>query len=121
MSELREVVAEVGGESVRGYFHGWRHYSQIVEPSIMRGGHGGGQISETYAIVEAEDGKVFCCLPGKLRFIVKKDYPGGGCDVCKKYAVRRVHLIGNSDGLGVIKVMFCPSCGRDLRGNNNEG
>lgn len=39
-----------------GYFHCWEHYSNVIVPSPMIGGHPGGTISCVYAIIEFEDG-----------------------------------------------------------------
>lgn len=38
-----------------GYFHCWEHYMKPIEPSLMMGGHGGGQISYVLGIVELEN------------------------------------------------------------------
>lgn len=40
-------------------FHCWEHYSEIIEPSILKGGHRGGVIGCTFGIIENENGKVF--------------------------------------------------------------
>ena len=117
MSELRKCVAVINGEKREGFFHGWSHYANVLEPSCLRGGHAGGQVSETYAIIEGYDGVVFRCVPEKVVFQKEKESNrADGCDVCKKYGVRQVYLVGNRDGLGGIKIKFCPECGRDLRG-----
>ena len=39
-------------------FHGWNHVAEIAAPSLLTGGHPGGQLSATYALVEYEDGTV---------------------------------------------------------------
>ena len=39
-----------------GYFHCWEHYSTVIEPSPMIGGHPGGVISYVRGIVEFPDG-----------------------------------------------------------------
>lgn len=46
-------LCEVDGEL--GYFHTWEQRSDVVEPSIMRGGHPGGSVSRVYGIVEFKD------------------------------------------------------------------
>ena len=50
-------------------FHRWADWSEIVEPAIMRGGHGGGVVRAALAIVEFEDGAVGRVLPEKVRFL----------------------------------------------------
>lgn len=114
MSEKRKCIAVIGDEKREGVFHGWSHYATVLEPSLMRGGHAGGQISETYAIIEGLDGKVFRCVPEKVVFVPEKVYPGGGCDYCRKYAVSHVMPLGNRDGLGAVKAKYCFNCGRRL-------
>ena len=39
-----------------GYFHCWEHYSTVIEPSPMIGGHPGGTISYIRGVVEFTDG-----------------------------------------------------------------
>ena len=59
-------LCEVNGRY--GYFHTWEHYSEIVPPSLLRGGHSGGVIAGTFAIVEFQD-SVERVDPTKLKFI----------------------------------------------------
>lgn len=47
-------LCEVNGEL--GYFHCWENYSDVVAPSLMQGGHHGGQYSRMLGIVEFPDG-----------------------------------------------------------------
>lgn len=49
-------------------FHCWEHYSEIIEPSILKGGHSGGVIGCTFGIVENENGKVFRVPAYKITF-----------------------------------------------------
>jgi len=56
----------VNGE--KALFHRWADYAAVLEPSPMRGGHPGGQMRQTYAIVEMEDGQVKEVLPSKVVF-----------------------------------------------------
>lgn len=49
-------------------FHRWEEYAVVIEPSPMVGGHRGGQLCQTYAIVEMEDGQVKEVKPSKIRF-----------------------------------------------------
>lgn len=64
-TELRPCM--VGDK--KALFHTWNHYSEIVPPSVMVGGHSGGVVSDTYAIVEYEDGSVSRCEVGEVRFL----------------------------------------------------
>lgn len=52
----------------KALFHKWSDYSRVIEPSILRGGHGGGLISRTVAIIETEDGKIHQVLPNEIWF-----------------------------------------------------
>lgn len=52
--EWEKRLCKVDGEL--GYFHTWEQWSDVVEPSIMRGGHPGGSVSRVYGIVEFKDG-----------------------------------------------------------------
>ena len=53
----------------KALFHRWHEYRAIIEPSVLRGGHAGGQISELFAIVEFEDGSVKYIRGSHIRFI----------------------------------------------------
>ena len=39
-------------EGRAGYFIGFEQYSDVIEPSLLKGGHPGGQYSRTYGLVE---------------------------------------------------------------------
>ena len=49
-----------------GFFHKWTKVSQIVGPSM--GGHSGGVVTGTLAIVEFLDGSVATVEPQRIRF-----------------------------------------------------
>lgn len=53
----------------RALFHMFTTMAHPVEPSPLRGGHPGGQISTPYAVVEYEDGKVEFVTPLRVRFL----------------------------------------------------
>ena len=53
----------------RAMFHCWSEVSQIVPPSPMMGGYPGGVISNTYGVVEFEDGRVKRVEPESIRFV----------------------------------------------------
>lgn len=50
-----------------GYFHTWEHWSNVVNASLLQGGHPGGQISQVYGIVEFED-RVQRVDPSRIEF-----------------------------------------------------
>lgn len=43
---------------VTALFHGWSHVAEVAAPSPLIGGHGGGQLAATFALLEYEDGTV---------------------------------------------------------------
>lgn len=58
---------EVNGE--KAIFHCWEQYSQVIAPSLLRGGHGGGQIAQVFGIVEFKDGAVRRIQPHEIKFV----------------------------------------------------
>jgi hypothetical protein len=65
MTELRRCT--VKGNNA--WFHRWCDKSRIVPPSPMIGGHGGGVIRDTVAIVEHDDGTIHEYYPTEVKFI----------------------------------------------------
>lgn len=57
------------GYEIKALFHCWNHCSELVGESPLRDGHPGGQISDTFAIVEYEDGTVHEVEPQNIRFV----------------------------------------------------
>lgn len=57
------------GQDLKALFHCWDHRSELYDASPMIGGHPGGQVSGTFAIVEYEDGTVHEVKPQNIRFI----------------------------------------------------
>lgn len=55
-----------------GYFHAWEQCSDVVPPSIMRGGHQGGVVSQMYALVEFTDG-IKRVQPWDIKFVDEKN------------------------------------------------
>lgn len=53
----------------RALFHVFITMAHPVEPSLLRGGAPGGQLSEPYAVVEYEDGRVEFVTPLRVRFL----------------------------------------------------
>lgn len=56
----------------RALFHRWNEVTQVLPPSNMVGGHCGGGVSQTFAIVELEDGTVKECYPYEIKFLDEK-------------------------------------------------
>ena len=54
---------------IKALFHCWSHKSALVGESCLRGGHPAGQISETFGIVEYEDGTIHEVEPTQIRFV----------------------------------------------------
>lgn len=69
MNRLR--LCMVGDE--QALFHRWTEERQLVDASPMIGGHPGGEIASTLAIVEYMDGRVERVLPEQIRFLDTKD------------------------------------------------
>ena len=70
LSELRPCT--VNGQ--KALFHKWEDCANVIEPSPMINGHQGGQIKETYAIVEMEDGRILEVKPIKVKFENTSEY-----------------------------------------------
>lgn len=64
-AELRPCLVD----GKRALWHEWTTRWEIVPPSIMAGGHGGGQVSASLALVEFEDGTVAEVYPSRVRFL----------------------------------------------------
>lgn len=62
----------VDGE--KALFHRWEDFATVIEPSPMVGGHPGGQLRETFAIVEMESGQVMEVKPTKVKFEDTSEY-----------------------------------------------
>ena len=52
----------------KALFHLWSTYSYVIAPSPMIGGHNGGVISGTVAIIETADGKICEVYPNEIQF-----------------------------------------------------
>lgn len=71
--ELRPCyIAIKRGKKEKGLFHGWNFISNVIEPSIMIGGHPGGVVSYCTGIVELEDGRIVEGLPTNITFVKGK-------------------------------------------------
>jgi hypothetical protein len=61
----------------KALFHCWSFHSDIYSPSPLVGGHGGGVVARTAAIVELEDGSVTLIHPQSIKFV---------SGICEEYA-----------------------------------
>lgn len=52
----------------KAVFHQWSPFSYIVPPSLMVGGHDGGVVSGTRAIIETDNGVILEVLPMEIQF-----------------------------------------------------
>lgn len=50
-------------------FHEWAHEAFVIRESPLVGGHPGGQIAHTYAIIEHDDGTITLERPENIKFI----------------------------------------------------
>lgn len=85
-AELRPCLVD----GKRALWHKWTTRWEIVPPSIMAGGHGGGQVSASLALVEFEDGTVAEVYPSRVRFLDT---------VCKMDKVEGAFLYAEERGL----------------------
>ena len=68
-SEKNKTVIIRKEEVHKALFHCWNYRSELVDSSPMIGGHPGGQVSGTFAIVEYEDGTIHEVEPTQIRFV----------------------------------------------------
>lgn len=76
-TELRPCV--INGKE-KGMFHQWERWQQPIGESPMIGGHGAGQVSRIYALVENEEGQMNRYEPESIKFVDNKvkEYAFGG-------------------------------------------
>ena len=68
--ELNVYEKEIEPEhEIKALFHCWNHRSELYDASPMIGGHTGGQVSGTFAIVEYEDGTIHEVEPTQIKFV----------------------------------------------------
>ena len=65
----RKYRIKKSAEDIKALFHCWGYRSELVDASPMIGGHPGGQVSGTFAIVEYEDGTIHEAEPTQIRFV----------------------------------------------------
>ena len=63
------LYTEEPEHEIKALFHFWDYRSELYGASPMIGGHPGGQVSGTFAIVEYEDGTIHEVEPQYIRFV----------------------------------------------------
>lgn len=58
----------------KAMFHQWINRAQIAPPSMMVGGHSGGQLWDVFGLVEMEDGQMKEVYPSKVIFADGGDF-----------------------------------------------
>lgn len=66
MDKLRKCIID---DTMYGKFHRWVERAEIIPSSAFIGGHNGGVVKDTFALVELEDGRVIERRPDRIRFI----------------------------------------------------
>lgn len=81
-SEYRPCIVD----EKKALFHRWEDFKNVIGESMMRGGHGAGQIAYTLGIVEFEDGKIKRVGPENIKFCDNKiaDYSFGMSEKAKE-------------------------------------
>ena len=64
-AEYRPCI--VDGE--KALFHRWLNFAYVVDASLMIGGHPGGQVADTFGLVEMKNGAVRKVAPTSIRFL----------------------------------------------------
>ena len=72
MTVKKELRPCIVGNSEKALFHQWEQFSEVIPPSPMIGGHGGGVVSYVFGIVETESGQVRRVPPNDIIFIDNK-------------------------------------------------
>lgn len=65
---IRKEIRPCFVNGVKTLWHGWSEKSEIVPPSMLKGGHRGGVATCPLAIIEYEDGHVDAVFPWDVRF-----------------------------------------------------
>lgn len=62
------IIGEKGSKA-KALFHCWSFHSYVLSPSPMVGGHTGGVVARTGAVVELEDGSITLIHPQSIKFV----------------------------------------------------
>lgn len=71
MLEIPQSLRRCEVDGKAALFHRWCDISEIVPPSVMVGGHGGGVVQDTFGIVEYLDGSVARVKPERIAFVTE--------------------------------------------------
>lgn len=66
---MRKCIVTIKSESYEATFHCWSHESWAIDASPLIGGHPGGIIGITYAIVEDAEGQVHKVPAECIKFV----------------------------------------------------
>lgn len=61
-------------EERKALFHGWSAIAQLVDASPLIGGHPGGTVADTFAIVEYMDGNIERVRPEQIKFLDTEEF-----------------------------------------------
>lgn len=65
----RKCIIKTKEGEEKGIFHKWMEEADVIAPSLMVGGHPGGQVARTLGIVEKENGEIMLVYPTIVRFV----------------------------------------------------
>ena len=65
---LRPCLIDTEENLAKAWFHRWTERNEFIPPSPMIGGHSGGMLKYTFALVEFEDGHVGEVAPERVKF-----------------------------------------------------
>lgn len=90
-SNTRPCITHMRGTGpVPALFHGWNHVAEVAAPSLLTGGHAGGQLCNTFALVEYEDGRVAQVPVNRIIFLDSGDsFASYNWDALGKQATER--------------------------------
>lgn len=63
------IVYKETGEQLEALFHTWEQSYHVVAPSVLIGGHAGGQLGGMLGLCELRDGKMIRVSPEKILFL----------------------------------------------------
>lgn len=119
-------------DGVPAMFHRWCDVAEIVPPSVLKGGHSGGVVKDTFGIVEYADGSVVRVKPERIIFDTDTEDDPGAKDISseetkaqsgsgKKYKETKIkcpyckgenkNAIVFCDTAAREYFVYCPKCG----------